>query len=101
MDAKALGFQGMQPSHRGTHRTPVLCTAADLPLLLHCATLAVGASVKPTWRPNASCAVPCRGEVQPAVWTTAEQLRLNFPPHSAPGNQRLRLACQVGARQRH
>ncbi|GFH08447.1 2Fe-2S ferredoxin-type domain-containing protein, partial [Haematococcus lacustris] len=36
-----------------------------------------------------------RGVVQPAQWTVAEQLRLNFPPHSAPGNTHLRLACQV------
>ncbi|KAG2435452.1 hypothetical protein HYH02_011952 [Chlamydomonas schloesseri] len=42
-----------------------------------------------------TCAVEIQGEVQPASWTTAEQLRLNIPPHSAPGNQRLRLACQV------
>lgn len=32
----------------------------------------------------------------PASWTAAEQLRLNFPPHKPPNNQRLRLACQVG-----
>ncbi|GIL50661.1 hypothetical protein Vafri_6790, partial [Volvox africanus] len=43
-----------------------------------------------------TCAVEIsRGEVQPSSWTTAERLRLNFPPHSAPNNTRLRLACQV------
>lgn len=39
--------------------------------------------------------VPRRGSVSPAAWTAAERLRLNFPPHKAPNNQRLRLACQV------
>ncbi|PNH08626.1 hypothetical protein TSOC_004823 [Tetrabaena socialis] len=43
-----------------------------------------------------TCAVEVSGAVQPAEWTTAERLRLNFPPHSAPGNRRVRLACQVG-----
>ncbi|KAI8466906.1 MAG: hypothetical protein J3K34DRAFT_387226 [Monoraphidium minutum] len=42
-----------------------------------------------------TCAVEIRGKVEPAEWTTAEQLRLNFPPHKAPNNARLRLACQV------
>ncbi|GLI60753.1 hypothetical protein VaNZ11_002983, partial [Volvox africanus] len=43
-----------------------------------------------------TCAVEIsRGEVEPSSWTTAERLRLNFPPHSAPTNTRLRLACQV------
>ncbi|KXZ46678.1 hypothetical protein GPECTOR_41g642 [Gonium pectorale] len=42
-----------------------------------------------------TCAVEVRGEVEPAQWTTAERLRLAFPPHSPPNNQRLRLACQV------
>ncbi|WIA12545.1 hypothetical protein OEZ85_006206 [Tetradesmus obliquus] len=42
-----------------------------------------------------TCAVEIRGEVAPASWTAAEQLRLNFPPHKPPNNQRLRLACQV------
>ncbi|KAL6750383.1 hypothetical protein V8C86DRAFT_855964 [Haematococcus lacustris] len=43
-----------------------------------------------------TCAVAItRGVVQPGQWTVAEQLRLNFPPHSAPGNTQLRLACQV------
>ena len=42
-----------------------------------------------------TCAVEIRGEVEPREWTTQESLRLNFPPHGAPGNQRLRLACQV------
>ena len=42
-----------------------------------------------------TCAVEIRGEVEPREWTTQETLRLNFPPHSAPANQRLRLACQV------
>ncbi len=37
------------------------------------------------------------GAVEPAEWTTAERLRLNFPPHRAPNNSRLRLACQVGS----
>jgi len=42
-----------------------------------------------------TCAVEVRGKVQPPSWTAAEQLRLNFPPHKAPNNERLRLACQV------
>mmetsp|Transcript_1957 Transcript_1957/g.2194 ORF Transcript_1957/g.2194 Transcript_1957/m.2194 type:complete len:247 (+) Transcript_1957:240-980(+) len=43
-----------------------------------------------------TCAVEIRGaDVSPSQWTTMEQARLNFPPHSPPGNQRLRLACQV------
>mmetsp|Transcript_8021 Transcript_8021/g.16419 ORF Transcript_8021/g.16419 Transcript_8021/m.16419 type:complete len:201 (+) Transcript_8021:98-700(+) len=37
--------------------------------------------------------------VLPREWTTAERLRLNFPPHSPPGNQKLRLACQVRVNQ--
>jgi hypothetical protein len=36
--------------------------------------------------------------VLPEAWTSAERLRLNVPPHKAPGNARLRLACQVGLR---
>lgn len=43
-----------------------------------------------------TCAVAVQGAVEPAEWTPQERLRLNFPPHSAPNNQRLRLACQVG-----
>lgn len=39
-----------------------------------------------------------RGEVEPAAWTAAERLRLNFPPHGPPGNEKLRLACQAGPR---
>ena len=42
-----------------------------------------------------TCAVEVRGAVDPGEWTAAERLRLNFPPHGAPGNARLRLACQV------
>lgn len=42
-----------------------------------------------------TCAVQIRVEVEPPEWTTAERLRLNFPPHGPPGNQKLRLACQV------
>ncbi|EFN53082.1 hypothetical protein CHLNCDRAFT_15141, partial [Chlorella variabilis] len=42
-----------------------------------------------------TCAVEVRGQVEPPQWTTQEQLRLNFPPHAPPGNQQLRLACQV------
>ncbi|GLC69309.1 hypothetical protein PLESTF_000814200 [Pleodorina starrii] len=42
-----------------------------------------------------TCAVEIRGAVQPPAWTTAERLRLNFPPHAPPNNGRLRLACQV------
>ena len=34
--------------------------------------------------------------MEPRAWTTAERLRLAFPPHGPPGNARLRLACQVG-----
>lgn len=33
--------------------------------------------------------------VEPRQWTAMERARLNFPPHGAPGNARLRLACQV------
>jgi hypothetical protein len=36
------------------------------------------------------------GAVEPANWTQMESVRLNFFPHTAPGNQKLRLACQVG-----
>ena len=43
-----------------------------------------------------TCAVEVQGPVEPQQWTAAERLRLHFPPHSPPGNQRLRLACQVG-----
>lgn len=43
-----------------------------------------------------TCAVEVQGVVEPQQWTAAERLRLHFPPHSPPGNQRLRLACQVG-----
>jgi hypothetical protein len=41
--------------------------------------------------------------VEPTSWTTAERLRLNFPPHQPPGNATLRLACQVrvGGAQQH
>ncbi|GHP04956.1 hypothetical protein PPROV_000370800 [Pycnococcus provasolii] len=35
------------------------------------------------------------GRVEPATWTQKERLRLNFPPHGPPTNQKLRLACQV------
>lgn len=43
-----------------------------------------------------TCAVEVQGPVEPQQWTAAERLRLHFPPHAPPGNQRLRLACQVG-----
>lgn len=43
-----------------------------------------------------TCAVEVQGPVEPQQWTAAERLRLHFPPHVPPGNQRLRLACQVG-----
>jgi len=43
-----------------------------------------------------TCAVEVQGAEEPEEWTTQERLRLNFPPHGPPGNQRLRLACQVG-----
>ena len=51
-----------------------------------------------------TCAVEVRGAaggedgdgaVLPTQWTRAERLRLHFPPHAPPNNQRLRLACQV------
>ncbi|CAG9461431.1 unnamed protein product [Pedinophyceae sp. YPF-701] len=49
-----------------------------------------------------TCAVEIKAAAQtgalpvaPAAWTAQERLRLNFPPHKPPGNQRLRLACQV------
>lgn len=44
-----------------------------------------------------TCAIEVRGPVEPHQWTTHERLRLNFLPHGPPGNQRLRLACQVRA----
>jgi hypothetical protein len=36
-----------------------------------------------------------KSPVLPLEWTQAERIRLNFPPHSSPQNQKLRLACQV------
>ena len=42
-----------------------------------------------------TCAVEVKGDVLPSSWNRQESLRLNFPPHAAPGNLRLRLACQV------
>ena len=42
-----------------------------------------------------TCAVEIKGKVSPSTWNAKERLRLNFPPHSMPGNQKLRLACQV------
>lgn len=51
----------------------------------------------PTCLPPPPPACSPRGKVLPKQWCTAEQLRLNFPPHKAPNNQRLRLACQVTA----
>mmetsp|Transcript_28345 Transcript_28345/g.47566 ORF Transcript_28345/g.47566 Transcript_28345/m.47566 type:complete len:429 (+) Transcript_28345:89-1375(+) len=36
-----------------------------------------------------------KAPVLPLEWTQAERIRLNFPPHSSPQNQKLRLACQV------
>ncbi|KAF5833841.1 hypothetical protein DUNSADRAFT_9715 [Dunaliella salina] len=42
-----------------------------------------------------TCAVQISGNISPKDLTPAEKLRLNFPPHKAPNNQRLRLACQV------
>ena len=42
-----------------------------------------------------TCAVEIKGDVVPRGWNTRERLRFNFPPHSAPGNKKLRLACQV------
>lgn len=46
-----------------------------------------------------TCAVALEGEVSPASWNAQERLRLNFPPHRPPNNERLRLACQVHIRQ--
>ena len=47
-----------------------------------------------------TCAVEIipRDAVAPDEWTVAECARLNFPPHASPGNERLRLACQVRVR---
>lgn len=47
-----------------------------------------------------TCAVEIipRDAVAPDEWTVAERARLNFPPHAPPGNERLRLACQVRVR---
>lgn len=47
-----------------------------------------------------TCAVEIipRDAVVPDEWTVAERARLNFPPHAPPGNERLRLACQVRVR---
>lgn len=42
-----------------------------------------------------TCAVEVDGDVVPPQWSDIEKARLNFPPHKAPGNQSLRLACQV------
>jgi ferredoxin len=44
-----------------------------------------------------TCAVQVvpTGAVFPQEWNPQERLRLAFPPHSPPGNQQLRLACQV------
>ena len=42
-----------------------------------------------------TCAVEIHGDVTPSSWNGRERLRLSFPPHSAPGNESLRLACQV------
>jgi hypothetical protein len=38
--------------------------------------------------------LPAHG-VEPREWTAMERARLNFFPHAPPGNNRLRLACQV------
>lgn len=42
-----------------------------------------------------TCAVRVVGAVAPEEKSSKEKLRLNFPPHSFPANQYLRLACQV------
>jgi ferredoxin len=42
-----------------------------------------------------TCAVQLEGQVYPESWNARERLRLNFPPHKPPNNERLRLACQV------
>ena len=47
-----------------------------------------------------TCAVEIKGAVSPTCWNAKESLRLNFPPHGSPGNQKLRLACQVCATSR-
>lgn len=36
--------------------------------------------------------------VEPQQWTTQESVRLNFPPHGAPNNARLRLVRRDGGR---
>ena len=36
--------------------------------------------------------------VFPETWNGIEKARLNFPPHSAPGNEKLRLGCRVHIR---
>ncbi|CAK9219311.1 unnamed protein product [Sphagnum troendelagicum] len=42
-----------------------------------------------------TCAVEVIGDVEPKKWNLHETARLNLPPHKYPGNQKLRLACQV------
>ena len=37
--------------------------------------------------------------VFPNRWNSVERARLHFPPHKAPGNAKLRLACQVQVQQ--
>ena len=48
-----------------------------------------------------TCAVEIVGPedaVSPGERTAIESARLNFPPHAPPGNQKLRLACQIQVR---
>jgi ferredoxin len=85
-------FKGVElPAKRGqTLRTALLRSGVATPhngsaQLINCRGLGT----------CGTCAVEIRGEVWPASWNAKERLRLNFHPHASPGNERLRLACQV------
>jgi len=85
-------FKGAEiPARRGeTLRTALLRSGVTTPhngraQLINCRGLGT----------CGTCAVEIRGKVWPASWNAKERLRLNFPPHAPPGNERLRLACQV------
>ena len=85
-------FKGMDlpVSHGETLRTALLKTGKATPhngqsQMINCRGLGT----------CGTCAVEIVGNVSPSTWTQQERLRLNFPPHSAPGNKKLRLACQV------
>lgn len=87
-----VSFKGAEvPARRGeTLRTALLRSGVATPhngraQLINCRGLGT----------CGTCAVEIRGKVCPASWNAKERLRLNFPPHASPGNERLRLACQV------